>query len=110
VANLKNTKADMEEEKAEGDLCCGDEPLYPYGTAIYLDDETLKKIGLTTLPKFGTIMPGQVVMKVTGTSQRAYMDKDGKEEMRTCVDIQITDLELAPPTKTAAETLYPSKE
>lgn len=101
------------EEAKENSGCapCGDGemPLYPYGTSIYLDDATLKKIGLTGLPKVGTSMPGQVVMKVTGTSQRAYMDKDGKEEMRTCIDLQITDMEIAPPTKSAAETLYPTK-
>lgn len=108
MANLQLTKEEAKEEM--GEMCGGDMPMFPCGTSLYLDDDTLKKVGLTELPKVGTSMPGQVVMKVTGTSQRAYMDKDGKEEMRTCVDLQITDMELAPPTKTAAQTLYPSKK
>lgn len=107
MANLQLTKEEAKEEA--GEMCGNEIPMFPYGTSLYLDDETLKKIGLTELPKVGTTMPGQVVMKVTGTSQRAYMDKDGKEEMRTCVDLQITDMELAPEKKTAAQTLYPSK-
>lgn len=29
--------------------------------------------------------------------------------MRTCVDLQVTDMDLAPPTKAAADVLYPKK-
>lgn len=107
MANLELSKKEAKDKN--GDCSpCGDMPMFPYGTSLYLDDDTLKKIGLTELPKVGTSMPGQIVMKVTGTSQRAYMDKDGKEEMRTCVDLQITDMELAPAEKSVADVLYPA--
>jgi len=109
VANLQLSKKEAKDSSGCVPSCDGDMPLYPYGTSLYLDDDTLKKLGMTELPKVGTSMLAQVTVKVTGTSQRAYQDKDGKEEMRTCVDLQITDMDMAPPAKTVADTLYPTK-
>lgn len=110
MANLELTKKEAKESSGcypDG----GSLPVYPYGLQLYLDDDTLKKLGITDLPKVGTSMLAQITVKVTGTSQRATQSsKEGESEtMRTCVDLQITDMDLAPPEKSVAETLYPTK-
>lgn len=109
MANLALTP---EEAKSEyGDSCVSPDgahlPKYPYGLTLYLDDETLKKLGITDLPKVGSTIPASIVVQVTGTSQRAYQGSKG-EEMRTCVDLQITDMEMKV-EKSAADVLYGSK-
>lgn len=105
MPNLAMTK---EEAKSEYGVEPSDDslPKYPYGLTLYLDDDTLKKLGITDLPKVGTSMPATITVMVTGTSQRATQsDKDG-EKMHTCVDLQITDMDITVPTKSAADVLY----
>lgn len=84
-------------------------PKYPYGLSLYLDDDTLKKLGITDLPKVGTSMPATITIIVTGTSQRATQSGKGGEAMHTCVDLQITDMDIAMPSKPASDVLYPTK-
>lgn len=84
-------------------------PKYPYGLSIYLDDDALKKLGITDLPKVGTSMPATITVTVTGTSQRATQSSREGEQMRTCVDLQITDMDITMPTKSAADVLYGAK-
>lgn len=105
MTNLAMTK---EQAKSEYGVEPTDDdlPKYPYGLSIYLDDDTLKKLGITDLPKVGTSMPATITVMVTGTSQRATQSsKDGKQ-LRTCVDLQITDMDITMPTKSAADVLY----
>jgi hypothetical protein len=109
VVNLALTP---DEAKAvHGDCCSPDSdnlPLYPYGLSLYLNDETLEKLGLTDLPKVGSTMLAQITVTVTGTSQRATQSGKDGETTNTCVDLQITDMELALPAKSAASVLYPA--
>jgi hypothetical protein len=86
-----------------------DLPKYPYGLSIYLDDDTLKKLGITDVPKVGTSMPATITVMVTGTSQRATQSSKDGEQMSTCVDLQITDMDITIPSKSAADVLYGQK-
>jgi len=108
MANLAMTpeeaKSEYGAEPTDSDL-----PRYPYGLSIYLDDDTLKKLGITDLPKVGTSMPATITVTVTGTSQRATQSNKEGEQMRTCVDLQITDMDITMPTKSAADVLYGAK-
>lgn len=108
MKNLALSKTEAK-DKADCSPCDGDLPRYPYGLCLYLDDETLKKLGITELPKVGSNVQFGAVAKVTSTSQRAYQTSEGKEEMRTCIDLQITDMDVPAPAldmATAAKTLY----
>ena len=109
MANLALTK---DEAKSEYGVEPSDDslPKYPYGLTLYLDDDTLKKLGITDLPKVGTSMPATITVMVTGTSQRATQSSKDGEQMHTCVDLQITDMDLTMPQKTAADVLYGSKQ
>lgn len=110
MPNLKMTKQEAKDEY--GGSCVpsdSDLPIYPYGLTLYLDDDTLKKLGITDLPKVGSTMLAQITVSVTGTSQRATQSGKEGETMRTCVDLQITDMDIAPPAQSAASVLYPGK-
>lgn len=92
--------------------CCPEDgdsgPAYPYGLTLYLNEDTLKKLGLTEMPEVGGKMNLQAMCIVTGTSQR--QEQDGG--MHQCVDLQITDMDMAEDGKTEeadpAEKMYPS--
>lgn len=86
-------KLTPEEAKDEAGCCVpepGEGPAYPYGLCLYLDDETLTKLGITTLPDVGTKMQLTAVVEVTSNSQR--QTQDGKT---VNMDLQITDMELS---------------
>lgn len=79
---------------------------YPYGLSINLDDETLAKLGITTLPTVGSAMTLTARAEVCSTSQ--YADRKGEAE--TSMSLQITAMELsagADSTTDAATLLYP---
>lgn len=87
-------KLSAAEAKAETMLGCGpdsdDQPAYPYGLSIQLDDETLAKLGITDLPPVGTVMQLTALVEVCSVSQ--YENQDGAENS---MSLQITDMELA---------------
>ncbi len=90
--DMKNMKMD---KKKEMDNCCipssnPDAPAYPYGLQLYLDTETLKKLGITKLPDVGTIMKIEAVADVCGVSQEASVYGENMS-----LRLQITDLGLS---------------
>lgn len=103
---LIDMKLTPEEAKNEG-MCCPSTddkgPKYPYGLSINLDDETLAKLGITTLPAVGSMMRLVATVEVTSTSQ--YERQDEKE---ININLQITAMELAAAQAepSAAEVLY----
>jgi hypothetical protein len=76
-------------------------PKYPWGLAIYLDDDALAKLGITTLPDVGTRMQLTAWVDVTSNSQR--QNQDGKT---VTMDLQITDMDLTGGGPPAASVLY----
>lgn len=81
-----------------------DEPRYPYGLCLHLGKDELEKLGMTTLPDVGAKM--EVMAKGYVKSTSAYETQDDGKSMS--VEIQITDLELAPgEKKDPASVLYP---
>ncbi|TNV22121.1 hypothetical protein FH968_04400 [Buttiauxella sp. B2] len=81
---------------------------YPYGLCLYLDNETLEKLGAQP-QKVGTevMITARAVIKSTSERER----EDG---VYRSADLQITDMSIAPAEatqqKTAADTLYGSAE
>lgn len=112
---LTSLELSKDERKKESEPCApaADQPLFPYGTSMYLNDETLAKLGIDEMPVVGTVIKVQAVGKVTGTSEREY---EGGSH-RT-LDIQFTEMALeegkaAEKGQTfdgAAKTLYGSKK
>lgn len=79
----------------------GDAPKYPYGLALYLCDDSMKKLGMS-MPEVGAEMT--LTAKVVVTSVGMSQQQDGDKETRA--ELQITDMELAAPGKDAASVLY----
>lgn len=109
MTNLAYTKKEAKAEYGTSPTVSDEDlPKYPYGLTLYLDDDTLEKLGIKELPKVGSTMLAQITVMVTGTSQRATQSTKDGEAMSTCVDLQITDMDIAQPAKSAASLLYPA--
>lgn len=98
-----------EEAKEQTAPDTSDAPKYPWGLRISLDDDSIEKLGLTTLPAVGSKMTMTCAVEVCSTG--AYQDQSGESE--TSMSLQITAMELAPAqdaqTQTSAATaLYGS--
>lgn len=84
----------------------GEMPLYPYGLSICLNDESLKKLGMS-LPAVGSTFT--LMARVEVSSARADKVQDGDAEIGA--DFQITDMQLTPEGgKDAASVLWPDQD
>lgn len=98
LVSLELTKAERKKEAEPLSAPMAERPLYPYGTSLYLNDETLAKLGIDEMPAVGTTFMIEAVVKVTGTSEREY---EGGSH-RT-LDLQITEMSLEEGEEEAAE-------
>lgn len=83
----------------------GGAPAYPYGLLVTLNDESLKKLGLSTPPAVGTKMRMTALVDVTSASANATQEGT---EMRA--ELQITDMELSGGGDSPAAQLLFDKE
>ncbi len=93
-----------ERKEYTNEVVASDAPSYPYGLCIHLDDDALKKLGLTELPAVGTEVMVMAKAVVKGTSAHA---SEGEMNHRS-VEMQITDMELGAVSSasSAASALY----
>lgn len=93
-----------EEAKEQMEPTAMDAPQYPWGLKITLDDDALKKLGLTQLPAVGAKLQLSATVEVCSTS--AYSTQEGEAE--TSVSLQITAMELSggQQSSSAASMLY----
>lgn len=83
----------------------GNAPKYPWGLCVELNDESLKKLGITELPAVGSTL--LLMAHVTVQSVSASQQVDGDKESRA--SLQITEMALGAPTsEDAAAKLWPS--
>ena len=68
-------------------------PMYPYGTCISLEDETLEKLDLDDdMPSVGDIIQFNAIAKVTSVSENEREGTDGIKSKCRRVELQITDM------------------
>ncbi|MBR8460772.1 hypothetical protein KDW07_26895 [Burkholderia dolosa] len=96
LVSMKLTAAEAKSESgiAQPAAADTDQPAYPYGLTICLDDEALAKLGLSPLPDVGT--PMTLMARVEVCSKSQYQNQDGTD---TSLSLQITDMALAPETQ-----------
>jgi hypothetical protein len=63
---------------------------YPYGLTINLEDDSMRKLGITTTPKVGTEM--MVTAKCVVKSVSSSQHEGNETESRLC--LQITDMSI----------------
>lgn len=89
MTNLKMSDDDAK-EYAQPTLAAGT-PEYPYGLCICLDEDTISKLGITTLPKVGQSMTMQAKVEVRSVSDSNSKDMGRQRRL----ELQITDMALA---------------
>lgn len=88
MQDLKITKKEAKEaSKPIGTY--EDQERYPYGLRLDLNDDTLKKLGITKLPAVGTVLMFEAKAKVIGSRQSATESSDNRS-----IELQITHLDL----------------
>lgn len=98
------TMINMQLSKEEADEEAGiapEAPKYPYGLCICLDDDSLAKLGITTLPAIGQELVLMARCKVTATRAYENQGEDGSDSEQS-VDLQITDMDVSNAPSTSA--------
>ena len=101
MKSMKMTKKQKEGTKAVGPV--EDNPEYPYGLRINLDQESMEKLGMDTMPKMGEGMMIHAKVMITDMHE---------SEGNKSLGLQITDMELMPEkrAKSMAENFYGDKK
>lgn len=87
LINMENTAA---EAKQAVNPAATDGPKYPWGLNICLNNDSLEKLGVKSLPAVGTEVTIVAKALVASTSENAT-EGDGT---RSSMDLQITDMQL----------------
>ena len=103
--HLVSMKVTKKETKMLEAPISADNPRFPWGLEINLQDEELAKLGITTLPGVGT--KGSLMANVTVTrASESEDERDGKVKISRSLSLQITDLTLDAAADTAANTIF----
>lgn len=93
MISMKLTPAEAKQEAGIPSATdTADQPAYPYGLTICLDNESLTKLGITSLPDIGT--PFLLVARVEVCSTSQYQSQSGADRN---LSLQITDMQLDTP-------------
>lgn len=88
--DLKKSPAEMAEDKVESCVVGYSQSLYPYGLCIYLENDTLEKLDLSSDVDAGDMVYLQAVGKVTSVNKR-----DTEKGPDNRVEIQLTHIALS---------------
>jgi hypothetical protein len=99
---MKNLKRDVPPEALSVNPHCE----YPYGTKLYLDEDTIRALGISILPALGKNLSLKARVEVVAVSE-----SDSKEGgLRRCLELQITDMELGTKKVVKPEDVYEKKD
>lgn len=97
---MVNLKMSREERKEQTEVMAMDEPQYPYGLCIDLDDDTLAKLGITSLPAVGTAIQFTARAVVKSTSSNQYEGSEPESRM----SLQLTDMEIGDASRSTSDS------
>lgn len=84
---LHSMKLSKKERKENIPKVVSEGPSFPYGLRLCLDNDSLEKLGLKSLPKTGVKMTIQAIGEVVSVSQHESENNDDRR-----IEIQIHDL------------------
>ena len=103
---LASMKLSAERQKEYGSPTAleGDMPAYPYGLCIHLGEDQIKQLGIAAMPSAGQAMTLIARVEVKNAGVRDTAENGKIRDM----DLQITDMALAPEAKkeSAADKIY----
>lgn len=105
MASLINMEMSKEEAKEETQPSPADAPKYPWGLCITLNDDSLEKLGVDSLPEVETEVT--IVAKAQVSRTSAYQSNGGEAERS--MELQITDMQLGGIGPSVADVLYGKK-
>jgi hypothetical protein len=89
-SSLINMEMSKEEAKEYAQPSVSESPKYPWGLCLTLNDDSLKKLGVTKLPSVETVVT--ITAKATVSSVRENQTQGGESE--ASMDLQITDMQI----------------
>ncbi len=110
--NLVDMKRTPEEQQADSMPHAYKESPYPYGLRIYLDDDTLDKLGVEDLPDLNAEFTITAKVKVSARNESSDPgDPDGDNDNKS-MELQITALALGLEESDSkkASKLYPENK
>lgn len=105
LTSLKRTPAEKDDDAKDCAAPCGEQPDYPWGTRLHLEEDQLEALGLSQLPNAGAPVGGEFAGTVIGMREE---QRDGKT-VRS-LEIQITDLGFAVAAPSVADRMYGKKK
>ncbi|MGA9070076.1 MAG: capsid staple protein [Terracidiphilus sp.] len=87
---LIDMESSPEEKREMVSPSVSEAPKYPWGLCITLNDDSLEKLGVKTLPAVGTVVTIVAKATVSTTCKNATVG----EESESSMDLQITDMQI----------------
>jgi hypothetical protein len=103
LVNMKMSKEEAKEQCSPSSS--DDQPRYPYGLSINLDDDAMGKLGIGDGVNVGDEVT--ITAKATVTSKSGYQTMVGDAE--SSIGLQITDMEVSGRGDKKTKTLYDKK-
>lgn len=91
LVSMKRTKSEKKGRNSDHAVGLGDRDDFPFGLSIDLNDESLKKLGMSKLPQVGDELIVAGIGRVTSVSERS----DSNRKTRN-VSIQLEQLDVGP--------------
>lgn len=110
LKSMKLDAAELKKRQEPATAMVADQPVYPWGLSVGLEEEALDKLGIETLPEVGGELMLVAKVKVTSVSSNEHTGSKGKHKHRN-VQLQICEMALGAveKDKDAAGELYTSK-
>lgn len=104
MAGLKSLLITSGEKRENSVMSLEDKPSYPYGLKIHLDEETVKKLGISEAPEVGKKVQLMAIGEVVSVEKQEGRGDDHSFSM----SVQLQDVDLQPSSRDqeVSNTLY----
>lgn len=97
MTSMKLNPKEMKDKNRPEVPSQADKPSFPYGLRLRLEDDCLKKMALSKLPKVGEKVSISAIAKIISVSQ---------DESRKSIELQITDIGMEKYSKEVEDKFY----
>lgn len=111
LKSMKLDAAELKKRQEPATSIVSDQPVYPWGLSIGLEEESLDKLGIEALPEVGGELMVVAKVKVTSASSNEHIGGGKGKHKHRSVQLQICEMAIGEVSeeKDAAGELYTSK-